>query len=130
MPRNEAFLVKMTIEDLVRGTQVDRQECTERPAVHVAKNAKYPLNQLVRSRYFAVIVLGASQVCLERVEGMLKNIISRKSECTRRSVLRVETHVKYPLDLPAENQFTVVTVFGRVIKREAGVLNSLRNSSR
>jgi hypothetical protein len=98
--------------------------------VRVAKNANCPLNPLVKSLFFAVIVLAASQVHRDRVTGVLKNIISRKNECTRHGVLSVETNVKCPFDLLVENQFTVATVLGRVITREVRALNSIRNSSK
>ena len=97
--------------------------------MHVAKNANCHLNQLVISLFFAVIVLGTRHIQVDLVEGILENRISKKNGCTRQYVLSVETNAKYHFDLLVENQFTVVTVLGRVTTLGVRTWRSLRNSS-
>ena len=92
--------------------------------MNVAKNVNCHLNQLVTSLFFVVIVLGTKQIQIDLVEGILKNLISMKNEGTQQYVISVGTNVKYHFDPLEVNQFTVVTVLGRVTTLEARTLNS------
>ena len=125
---HEAMAVEVTIEGLVIEIQEDLYKCTRQSAVNVAKHVNCHLNQLVIRLFFAVIVLGTRHIQRDLVEGILKNLISKKNDSTRQYVLNVETNVKYHFDLLVENQFTVATVLERVTTLEARTLNSWKKS--
>ena len=94
------------------------------------KECELPFKPTGNSLFFAVIVLGTRQIQIDLVEGIMKDLISKKNECTRQYVLSVEANVKCHFDRLVGNQFTVATALGRVTTLEARTLNSLMNSSK